>query len=739
MRSLAASHAARETIQMPSQAKGRRPATSRAGAVGVNVRAMSPNPSSRTSQSARPTSRSDADAYASMVNAIGSNAALRVHEPAGHTYDPMDPFLIPPPTHEMGVANMTFLLERLYMDCAPGQFVREFTKNALQALEALRRSRDADDEPQEVNPLRRSRKTQTDAEGITEHADSGDEIGEVVWTVYQHSQVPKLAIIDTGIGMTAAELMNNINRLAASGHPQGHGQNFGVGGKISAVPRNKAGVLYFSWKKGEKRGSMVHLWYDDDTNNYGLKQQKVGKGYQPWAPVSDAAKPKEVGEHGTMVVFLGNEDEEDTTISPPSLPTPKRWLYRYLTGRFYRFPAGTKVRANYTRDDKDKRVVTPFETWLLRHVESKGTLDLTGAKAHWFIVKEDLDTSGGHYPTLGVVAALWQDELYDMVSSTTAAGRLHAFGIVFELRRVVIIIEPTAGDDTLTSDTARARLLVRGEPVPWVDWAAEFRTNMPAELELLQAGAAAKADIGNVRQNIIQRLQNLRELFKLPRYRRVRMSALAAAADSVDESVGGMPRRRKRDDAITETVEVETEDASEFDPPTMPATTPKRRRADFYSALVADPAAGGIAVEDADAVEKAPEIKWLSRANGTREEGDLEDRAARFVPERNLLQVNEDFRVFQATITRYADQYPGVPGARSVVLEIAQEWYSQQLVEVVVSARALAESSPLWPYDKVEKLWCEESLTAAVLARYHIDTMVKRTVRSRLGASPTGN
>lgn len=723
---------------MPSQATGRRAATSRIGGGDVNARATSANHPSRTS-SAPHTSRSDSDAYASVDNATGLNTALGVHEPAGHTYDPMDPFLIPPPTHEMGVANMTFLLERLYMDCAPGQFVREFTKNALQALEALRRAREADDAPREAAPRRRpARKAQTDAEGVAEGSDADDdEVGEVVWTVYQHSHVPKLAVIDTGIGMTAAELMNNINRLAASGHPQGHGQNFGVGGKISAAPRNKAGILYFSWKEGENRGSMVHLWYDEDTNTYGLKQQKVGKGYQPWAPVSDAAKPKEIGEHGTMVVFLGNEDEEDTTISPPSLPTPKRWLYRYLTGRFYRFPPGTKVRANYTRDDKDKRVVTPFETWLLRHVESKGTLDLTGAKAHWFIVKEDLDTSGGHYPTLGVVAALWQDELYDMVSSTAGAGRLHAFGIVFELRRVVIIIEPTAGEDTLTSDTARARLLVRGEPLPWVDWAAEFRTKMPTELELLQAGAAAKADIGNVRQNIIQRLQNLRELFKLPRYRRIRVSALAAAADSLDESVGGMPRRRKRDDATTETVEVETEETSEFDPPTMPATTPRRRRADFYSALVADPSAGGIAVEEADAVEKAPEIKWLSRANGTREEGDLEDRAARFVPERNLLQVNEDFRVFQDTITRYADQYPGVPSARSVVLEIAQEWYSQQLVEVVVSARALAESSPLWPYDKVEKLWSEESLTAAVLARFHIDTMVKRTVRSRLGAGVT--
>jgi hypothetical protein len=40
-------------------------------------------------------------------------------------------------TLEMKVANMTFLLERLSQDCAPLQFARELTENAIAGIEGL--------------------------------------------------------------------------------------------------------------------------------------------------------------------------------------------------------------------------------------------------------------------------------------------------------------------------------------------------------------------------------------------------------------------------------------------------------------------------------------------------------------------------------------------------------------------------------------------------------------------------
>jgi hypothetical protein len=41
-----------------------------------------------------------------------------------------------------------------------------------------------------------------------------------------------------------------------------------------------------------------------------------------------------------------------------------------------------------------------------------------------------------------------------------------------------------------------------------------------------------------------------------------------------------------------------------------------------------------------------PVVQWVSVADGTRNPGDIEDRAARFILEQNVLQINADFRVF---------------------------------------------------------------------------------------------
>src|SRR5438105_15467965 len=85
-------------------------------------------------------------------------------------------------TLEMQVANMTFMLERLAQDCAPLQFVRELTENAIQGVQTL-----------------------------------GGKAGEIRWDVdwkrydLEPKEGYKLAIIDTGIGMTGLEMVNYIN------------------------------------------------------------------------------------------------------------------------------------------------------------------------------------------------------------------------------------------------------------------------------------------------------------------------------------------------------------------------------------------------------------------------------------------------------------------------------------------------------------------------------------------------
>ena len=55
--------------------------------------------------------------------------------------------------------------------------------------------------------------------------------------------------------------------------------------------------------------------------------------------------------------------------------------------------------------------------------------------------------------------------------------------MIFGHNRVVIYVEPPATSGTLTSNTARTQLLLDGEPLPWAEWAAEFRDSMPGEIK----------------------------------------------------------------------------------------------------------------------------------------------------------------------------------------------------------------------------------------------------------------
>src|SRR6266849_10119101 len=142
-------------------------------------------------------------------------------------------------TLAMKVKNMNFMLDRLGQDCAPLQYLRELTQNALQSILHLRPSR-------------------------------GEVIWDVDWNRHTLTDVYKLAVIDTGIGMTGEEMVEYINALSSSMSEQSDSVNFGVGVKIAAAPRNHAGLVYLSWK--DSVDCMIHLWRDPERGIYGLRQ-----------------------------------------------------------------------------------------------------------------------------------------------------------------------------------------------------------------------------------------------------------------------------------------------------------------------------------------------------------------------------------------------------------------------------------------------------------------------------------
>ncbi|MDP6343571.1 MAG: hypothetical protein QF491_08570, partial [Alphaproteobacteria bacterium] len=204
----------------------------------------------------------------------------------------------------MTVRDMAFLVDKLNEDCSPLQFLRELTKNAIEAIQNL-------NEP----------------------------TGEVRWDLDWNRHLLtdgascKLCVVDTGVGMTGPEMVKYINQLSSSIHKQSATGNFGVGAKISAAPLNPEGLVYLSWKDG--KGYMIHLYRDPEARQYGLSRFDNGEF---WAHIDNDLKPEPIEDHGTMVILLGDKTDANTMAAPPKTLMPKKWVLRYLNSRFFQFP-----------------------------------------------------------------------------------------------------------------------------------------------------------------------------------------------------------------------------------------------------------------------------------------------------------------------------------------------------------------------------------------------------------------
>src|SRR5690606_27457730 len=130
-------------------------------------------------------------------------------------------------------SGLTELIRNLGRDCLPTQYVREFTKNAIEACQ------------RESNP---------ESKVIIDYDRA----------LYAKTGLWKICFIDTGDGMTAEQMRKLLNSLSASGESANEHKNYGVGAKIAALTRNHAGIIYESWRNGT--GHRVIIRYDELTD-----------------------------------------------------------------------------------------------------------------------------------------------------------------------------------------------------------------------------------------------------------------------------------------------------------------------------------------------------------------------------------------------------------------------------------------------------------------------------------------
>lgn len=423
--------------------------------------------------------------------------------------------------------------------------------------------------------------------------------------------------------------------------------------------------------------------------------------------------------HGTQVVLLGQHERDDTTQAPKSVSEARQhWVARYLNTRALRLPEQVELlvrdarHSNVWRDAGELERIFGQQHHLERRAIAAGAVQLSDARAHWWVLDEDHGArrrQAATWISTGHVAALYESELCDMLPQTRGGyQRLQEFGIRSGYERVVLYLEPDAGDRVETN-TARTLLLLDHEPLPWTRWEEEFRAAMPAELRRLQERLAG-SDGTSRREAIRERLAAHLPLYRISRYR-------AARLPTGRDTTPGENRPADLDEPAANA-------AGPGAPPPWPAA---RETGPGPAADEGEDAAG----ED-EAVVELPEVMWVSVRDRTRAPGDLEDQAARYHAERHELTINADFRVFADMASRWERQYQGAPGARGAIGALVREWFEQTLVEVVLSARGFGRS-PHWDRDELAELLSPAALTAAVLPRQLVDAQIKKRLAQKLG------
>jgi hypothetical protein len=586
--------------------------------------------------------------------------------------------------------GLTKLIQRLGRDCAPTQFLREFTMNSIEAIQRTQ-------EPGRVQV-------------------------DVNWEIFRRQSLYKICFIDNGDGMTADEMREHLNNLSSSGAEKNTFENYGMGAKIAALTRNHAGIVYDSWKEGV--GSRIVIGYDEEERAYGIKPFLREDGLAEWSlPLASGEKPDLIEAHGTRVTLMGMSAEEDTMLPPADAKGGREnWIYQYLNTRFYSLPTDVELQARigYYREPENVKHNYTRRVWgqkatLGDYATHSGVVALTDARVHWWILRPDRSGHGREL-IVGHTASINQNEVFDI--GTGRANRSAGFGIIFGKEDVVLYVEPKGG---FVQDTTRTRLVqADGSALPWDRWQDEFRQLMPAELERFMKERMGSAENKSHGETIRDRLKAISQFFKLSRYKRASPGRLVG-------------------DPATETksrVGSGTED-------TDGGTGTYRRLGDAKAAgllealLLSGVKEDGVSVTEITP-DKFPEVRWVSVADGTRAPEDLDDRAAEYLERDNLVRANADFQGFVDVVKHFAEQYGDIPGAETIIRDEVQETFEQQLVEVVAGALAL-RNRPRWSPEEFKQALSEEALTAACMCRYHLVAQIKRGIATKIGkAAKTG-
>lgn len=401
--------------------------------------------------------------------------------------------------------HVSRIMDLLYGDTAPLQYVRELWKNAEEA---------------DATVLRYG----------------------IEWQGVEANGVYRRYIADNGNGMNADELVAFFSKFGESGRTVGsRHDNFGVGAKLTTIPWNPAGVVIVSrprddvddanmiWIQRGDRGYELRTWvaYDEDRD-----MEVATNVVRPYVDEDLGIDFATIGpellrtEGGTVVLLFGASPDADSIGGDPTRPESARSVIaRYLNTRLYStngmqvmveefmspyredWPrslseARASVRGDAKRRWQETRNVTGLDYFLGRSMadeDSRGTVEVPdGSRIQWILQSVEAVRSraggGGYQPPEAFVAFRYRGEIYDVSGhhSTLTTFGLFAPSVY---RRSILLVELPDSDDVSTTMNRSSLVLKDGTPLRFDEWADYFANNMPTRLsEELRKSVALTED-----------------------------------------------------------------------------------------------------------------------------------------------------------------------------------------------------------------------------------------------------
>ena len=318
---------------------------------------------------------------------------------------------------QLRVGDESFLVASMIDRCPKSMMLRELVRNAIEAAQT---------------------------------APEGERRVELSGIVVEGAA--KLAIWNSGRGMTADELFRMCDIASSIRKQNSLEQNFGMGAKVAALPSNRHGMRYRSCSEG--RVHEVLIGQRDGV--YGRLRREVA-GLDGWHDVVDVtaqaeADGRSLAHDWTEVVLLGNHPGQDTLADPydgaPHMPA--YWVAEELAKKFFRLPGDVEVvlQPGATTAPERFRFRSIAERLGKGYDRYESIAAPDGIVLHYifdsFVTGSEALTCAGvgmPYFVHGAAGLVYKDEVYDLAWNQDWLHLGPVFGIPFCGRNISVFVE----------------------------------------------------------------------------------------------------------------------------------------------------------------------------------------------------------------------------------------------------------------------------------------------------------